>query len=73
MPENMLGAEKNITEARMLEFGDGKGEYASKESFGNKGSILVGMSSLDIPVPPGFVLNISVCEVLLQKFKASSR
>jgi len=62
MPENMLGAEKNFTEARMLEFGDGKGVYASKESFGNKGSILVGMSSMGIPVPPGFVLNISVCE-----------
>ena len=62
MPENILGAEKNITEARMLEFGNGKEEYASKESFGNKGSILVGMSSLGIPVPPGFVLNVSVCE-----------
>ena len=62
MPENLLGAEKNITEARMLEFGDRKKKYASKESFGNKGSILIGMSSMSVPVPPGFVLNVSVCE-----------
>ncbi len=62
MPENMLGAEKNITEAKMLEFGDGKEKYASKESFGNKGSILIDMSSIGVPIPPGFVLNVSVCE-----------
>ena len=62
MPENLLGTEKNITEARMLEFGDKKKKYASKESFGNKGSILIGMSSMNVPVPPGFVLNVSVCE-----------
>ncbi len=62
MPENMLGAEKNITEAKMLEFGDGKEKYASKESFGNKGSILIDMSSMGVPIPPGFVLNVSVCE-----------
>ena len=62
MLENILGAGKNVTEARMLEFGDGKEIYAPKESFGNKGSILIGMSSLGVPVPLGFVLNISVCE-----------
>ena len=62
MPENLLGAEKNITEARMLEFGNRKKKYASKESFGNKGSILIDMSSMSVPVPPGFVLNVSVCE-----------
>jgi len=69
MPENMLRAEKNITEAKMLEFGDGKEKYASKESFGNKGSILIDMSSMGVPVPPGFVLNVSVCE---DYFKNSS-
>ncbi len=62
MPENMPGIEKNTTEARMLEFGDGEKKYASKESFGNKGSILIDMSSMGVPVPPGFVLNVSVCE-----------
>ncbi|OEU42850.1 hypothetical protein BGV40_07380 [Methanosarcina sp. Ant1] len=62
MPENIQGAEKKITEARMLEFGKGKGEYAPREAFGDKGSILIAMSSMGVPVPPGFVLNISVCE-----------
>ena len=62
MHENVLRAEKKIAEARILEFEVGKGEYAPKESFGNKGSILIEMSSLGVPVPPGFVLNVSVCE-----------
>ena len=62
MPENIEGAEKKITEARMLEFGNGKGKYAPKEAFGDKGSILIAMSSMGIPVPPGFVLSVSVCE-----------
>ena len=50
------------TGARMLEFGNGKGGYAPKEALGDKASVLVAMSSMDIPVPPGFVLNVSVCE-----------
>lgn len=62
MPENMEESKKQVTEERMLEFGNGKGGYASKEAFGDKASILVAMSSMDIPVPPGFVLNVSVCE-----------
>lgn len=62
MSENTEGAEKKITEARMLEFGNRKVEYAPKEAFGDKGSILIAMSSMGIPVPPGFVLSISVCE-----------
>ncbi len=62
VPENIEGAEKKIMEARILEFGNGKGEYAPKEAFGDKGSILIAMSSMGIPVPPGFVLNVSVCE-----------
>jgi pyruvate,orthophosphate dikinase len=62
MPENIQGAEKKITEARMLEFGDVKGKYAPREAFGNKGSVLMAMASMGIPVPPGFVLNVSVCE-----------
>jgi pyruvate,orthophosphate dikinase len=62
MPENMLGDKNNVTEPRILEFGDGKEKYASKESFENKGSILIDLSSMGVPVPPGFVLNVSVCE-----------
>ncbi|HEY3360242.1 MAG TPA: PEP/pyruvate-binding domain-containing protein [Methanosarcina sp.] len=62
MFENKVSAEKQIMEARMLEFGDGKEKYAPKEAFGDKGSILIAMSSMGIPVPPGFVLNVSVCE-----------
>ena len=50
------------TGAKMLEFGNGKGGYAPKEAFGDKASVLVAMSSMDIPVPLGFVLNVSVCE-----------
>ncbi len=56
MPENMLGAEKNITEAKMLEFGDGKEKYASKESFGNKGSILYRYVFYGCPDTPWFCL-----------------
>lgn len=62
MPENIEEAEQQITETRMLEFGSGKGGYAPKEAFGDKASILIAMSSMDIPVPSGFVLNVSVCE-----------
>ena len=58
------------TDPRMLEFGNGKGGYAPKEAFGDKASILVAMSLMDIPVPPGFVLNVSVCE---DYFKNSRR
>lgn len=62
MSENKVSAEKQILEARMLEFGNGKEKYASKEAFGDKSSILIAMYSMDVPVPPGFVLNVSVCE-----------
>ncbi len=62
MPENKVSAEKQIIEERMFEFGKGKGGYAPEEAFGNKASVLVAMSSMDIPVPPGFVLNVSICE-----------
>lgn len=62
MPESNQGAEKQIPNTRMLEFGNGKGGYASREAFGDKASILIAMSSMGIPVPPGFVLNASLCE-----------
>lgn len=62
MPENMGRAEKTVETKRILEFGNRKGGYAPKDAFGDKASVLVSMSSMDIPVPPGFVLNVSVCE-----------
>lgn len=62
MPGNSVSAEKQIIEARMLEFGKGKGGYVPEEAFGNKTSVLVAMSSMNIPAPSGFVLNVSVCE-----------
>lgn len=62
MPENMERAEKIVETKRILEFGNRKGGYAPKDAFGDKASVLVSMSSMDIPVPPGFVLNVSVCE-----------
>lgn len=62
MSESNQGAEKQIMNTRMLKFGNGKGEYAPREAFGDKASILIDMSSIGIPVPPGFVLNVSVCE-----------
>jgi pyruvate, orthophosphate dikinase len=62
VPENIKESEKQVTGERMLEFGNGKRGYASKEAFGDKASKLVAMSSMDIPIPSGFVLNVSVCE-----------
>ncbi len=61
MPGNSRETEEKI-KTRMFEFGNGREEYAPREAFGDKGSILIVMSSMGIPVPPGFVLNVSVCE-----------
>lgn len=61
MPENSRENEEKI-KTKMLEFGNGRREYAPREAFGDKGSTLIAMSSMGIPVPPGFVLNVSVCE-----------
>ncbi|WP_406656949.1 PEP/pyruvate-binding domain-containing protein [Methanolobus sp. ZRKC2] len=47
---------------RMVRFGHEYRTEAPVESFGKKASILAEMSSLGIPIPPGFVLNVSVCE-----------
>lgn len=61
MPGNSRETEEKI-KTRMFEFGNGREECAPREAFGDKGSILIAMSSMGIPVPPGFVLNVSVCE-----------
>jgi pyruvate,orthophosphate dikinase len=47
---------------RMIKFGAGYRTEASVDEFGKKGAVLAEMSSMGIPIPPGFVLNISVCE-----------
>jgi len=46
----------------MVTFGNGYRMEAPVEEFGRKASNLASMASLGIPVPPGFVLNVSVCE-----------
>lgn len=43
-------------------FGPGLRSEIPPEEFGNKAAGLGTMSSLGIPVPPGFALNISICE-----------
>ncbi|WP_094227123.1 PEP/pyruvate-binding domain-containing protein [Methanolobus psychrotolerans] len=50
------------TAGRMVTFGYGYRTEAPVEEFGRKASVLAEMASLGIPVPPGFVLNVSVCE-----------
>ncbi|MDK2830272.1 MAG: pyruvate, orthophosphate dikinase [Methanolobus sp.] len=47
---------------RMVKFGHGYKVEAPVEEFGKKASVLAEMSALGIPIPPGFVLNVSVCE-----------
>lgn len=47
---------------RMVKFGHGYKTDAPAEEFGKKAAALAEMSSLGIPIPPGFVLNVSVCE-----------
>ncbi|MDG6243508.1 MAG: PEP/pyruvate-binding domain-containing protein [Methanolobus sp.] len=46
---------------RMITFGHIYRTDAPVEEFGRKASNLAEMASLGIPVPPGFVLNISIC------------
>jgi pyruvate, orthophosphate dikinase len=43
-------------------FGPGTRTEISPEDFGNKAAGLGIMSSLGIPIPPGFALNVSICE-----------
>ncbi len=49
-------------------FGGGKaeGKAAMKELLGGKGANLAEMSSIDLPVPPGFTITTEVCDLFYQ-------
>lgn len=47
---------------RMIKFSNGYRIEVPVGEFGKKASVLAAMSSMGMPVPPGFVLNVSVCE-----------
>jgi pyruvate,orthophosphate dikinase len=47
---------------RIFKFGNRHAGKASREAFGNKAAGLSVMVALGVPVPPGFVLNVSICE-----------
>ncbi len=52
----------SVRSGLMVKFGHGYRTEAPIWEYGKKASVLAGMSALGIPVPPGFVLNVSVCE-----------
>ncbi|MCK9485227.1 MAG: pyruvate, phosphate dikinase [Dehalococcoidia bacterium] len=59
------------TDARLSEqmvhfFGDGKAATADRTVLGGKGAGLAEMSSLGIPVPPGFTITTEVCSAYYQ-------
>jgi pyruvate,orthophosphate dikinase len=47
---------------RMVTFGHGPQVEITSEDFGNKAAYLASIAKLGIPVPPGFSLNVSICE-----------
>lgn len=47
---------------RMVKFGRATIEDVPASEFGNKAASLACMNAMDIPVPPGFILGVSVCE-----------
>lgn len=47
---------------RYVFFGPGTTADAPAERFGNKASLLARMSSMGLPVPPGFALGVAVCQ-----------
>ncbi len=47
---------------RMVTFGHGPQGEITSEDFGNKAAYLARIAKLGIPVPPGFSLNVSICE-----------
>lgn len=56
-------AAKAASQRRVFFFGGGKadGHAAMKETLGGKGANLAEMTSLGIPVPPGFTISTDVC------------
>ncbi len=51
------------TQRKVFYFGGGRadGDASMKESLGGKGANLAEMTSLGIPVPPGFTISTEVC------------
>jgi pyruvate,orthophosphate dikinase len=47
---------------RMVTFGHGPQDEIKSEDFGNKAAYLARIAKLGIQVPPGFSLNVSICE-----------
>ena len=60
-------------EAHVYYFGDGKadGDPKRKDLLGGKGAGLAEMTSLGLPVPPGFTLPTDVCIEFLKSGKRS--
>jgi pyruvate,orthophosphate dikinase len=52
---------------RVVIIGPGRVFDVPSSEYGNKGANLAEMASLDIPVPPAFALNVSVCEDFFKK------
>ena len=52
----------NDLSPRIVFFGPGMRADIPPEDFGNKAAGLGTMSSLGMPIPPGFALNVSICE-----------
>jgi pyruvate,orthophosphate dikinase len=46
----------------MILFGPGVTVDAPPAEYGNKAAVLAAMAKLGVPVPPGFSLNVSICE-----------
>ncbi|MCQ8894017.1 MAG: PEP-utilizing enzyme [Methanolinea sp.] len=47
---------------RIIFFGPGRKAQVPAREYGNKAAVLATMANLAIPVPPGFALNVSICE-----------
>jgi pyruvate,orthophosphate dikinase len=49
----------------VYEFSEGTKDM--KDLLGGKGSGLAGMSSLDLPVPPGFIITTEACQAYMAR------
>ena len=58
----MESAKEGGSGKRIFKFGNRHKGEASREAFGNKAAGLSTMAALGVPVPPGFALNVSICE-----------
>nr|XP_061811697.1 pyruvate, phosphate dikinase-like [Nerophis lumbriciformis] len=62
------GGFDNVADKRVYFFGDGKadGRRGDKKLLGGKGANLAEMTSLGLPVPPGFTINTQVCHTFFE-------